>query len=114
MNGAVTTRVSEQAAAATSFEIHSASDDALEFSGGEFIVVDAFSTAGFKAIQSYGANVENDVRLDVGHWSKSGNPAIISVTWLALGGGSFDVGSMFSLGVVDENFAIPGTGTIIV
>lgn len=93
---------------ATSYELHSAGATANEFTGGQAVVVDAFSTRSFKAICSLGGNADGVVRIDAGSWQLAGKPAITSVTFIAIGGGSFDVGSLFTVSVVDEYYAIPG------
>lgn len=98
-------------AAETSYKIHSVGDTAFKFGNGELLVADAFSGRGFKAIESIGANFENEIVLAAGNWADLS--AVTSVTWVATGGGLFAEGSVFTLAVVDEMFAIAGGQTII-
>ncbi len=98
-------------AAASSYNLHSVSDTALKFGNGEALIVDAFSTRGFKSIESVAANFESGIVLAGGNWGDSS--VVTSVTWVATGGGLFAEGSVFTLAIADEMFAIAGGQTVI-
>lgn len=98
-------------AAASSYKIHTVGATALKFGNGEALVTDAFATRGFKGIESIGANFESQVVLATGNWGSTA--AVTSVTWVATGGGSFAEGSVFTLAVADEMFAVAGGQTVI-
>lgn len=111
LSGASGSAAASGNSAETSYKIHSVGDTAFKFGNGELLIADAFSGRGFKAIESVGANFENQIVLSAGNWADLS--AVTSVTWVATGGGLFAEGSVFALAVADDMFAIAGGQTII-
>tara|TARA_R110002020_G_scaffold74200_6_gene190113 strand:+ start:2752 stop:7779 length:5028 start_codon:yes stop_codon:yes gene_type:complete len=98
-----TARYNAETSFATLFYASAASSADEEFSGGELLFPDAFSTRTHKSMLAYGGSNEDLIRIDGGRWANTA--AITSVTILP-GSGNFVAGSTFELSVVDESFNI--------
>ena len=87
---------------ATLFYASAASSADEEFSGGELLFPDAFSTRTHKSMLAYGGSNEDLIRIDGGRWADTS--AITSVTLRSDNSADLLTLSTFDLCVVDESF----------
>lgn len=111
MKGAVSSASAVRSSAQTSLLFGILSSTSNEFSGGEFLVPDAFSTRSYKSLVALSGQVEDSVHSSGGLWLDTS--AITSVT-IFTSASTFASGSVFDLAVVDEMYAVPGAETIVV
>jgi len=111
MKGAVSSASAVRSSAQTSLLFGILSSTSNEFSGGEFLVPDAFSTRSYKSLVALSGQVEDSVHSAGGLWLDTS--AITSVT-IFTSASTFASGSVFDLAVVDEMYAVPGAETIVV
>jgi hypothetical protein len=113
LNGASSTATALRRSARSDWQVgqvSAASATSGVFSGGEFLIPDAFSTRSHSSLIALSGAAEDIVYLMAGRWANTA--AITSVTFKATTG-DFVSGSTFELAVVDEMYAIAGAEQIL-
>ncbi len=73
------------------------------FGGGAILIPDAFNTDTHKSALAMGGPYEDGIRIDTSRWENTG-----VLTSVGIQGGTFAVGSVFELCVIDEDYAVAG------
>ena len=100
--GVDTTESRAQSDDTSAIPLYDIIDTANAFSGGEYLIPDAFTANTHKAGEGHFGQADTAIYAVAGRWA---NKAAITSVTLLLTAGNFDEGSTFELCVVDEGFA---------